>query len=194
MFILFLTGTLISIYTLLCFIRIILTWFPSMTYHKFTRFIAGICDPYLSLFNRIRFLQIGMVDFSPVAAIGVLVAVSSLLNNMAHHQRITLGGLLASLLSIVWAVAGSLLGFLIILMVIRLIALLFSKSNPSGIWYQLDMVLNPVIYKITGLFRNKRFISQKAALIMALLILLLLQLAGNTVTSVLIQILLRLPL
>lgn len=193
MFILFLTGTLISIYTLLCFIRIILTWVPSMTYHKFTRFIAGICDPYLSLFKRIRFLQIGMIDFSPVAAIGVLVAVSSLLNNMAHHQRITLGGLLASLLSIVWGVAGSLLGFLIILMIIRLIALLFTKNNPSGIWYQLDTVLNPVIYKIIGLFRNKRFISQKAALIMALLILLLLQIVGNTVTSVLIQILLRLP-
>ena len=101
MFIFSLLAGLISIYTMLCFIRIILTWFPSMTYNKFTLFLSRICDPYLNIFRRIQFLRLGYVDFSPAVAVALLVAVSSLVSNIALQQRIYVGGIVASLVSVV---------------------------------------------------------------------------------------------
>ena len=195
MFIFSLLASLISIYTMLCFIRIVLTWFPSMTYNKFTLFLGKLCDPYLNIFRRITFLRFGYVDFSPAIAVSLLVAASSLVSNIALQQRISVGGVIASLVSVVWAIASSLIGFLTILVAIRLIALLLSKGSVSSIWQALDSVLNPVIYRVAGMFysRDKHFISQKSALIISIIILILFQVAGGLIISIITRLLLSIP-
>lgn len=195
MFVFTVAAGLISLYTMLCFIRIILTWFPSMTYNKFTLFLGRICDPYLNVFTKIRFLRLGYVDFSPVVAIAILIAASSLLNNIAMQNRIALGGILAALISTVWSIASSILGLLAVLVAIRLIALLVTKNSTSPIWQSLDSTLNPIIYKVAGMFvsHDGRFVSQKTALLITIAVLIVLQLAGGLLISIITNLFLSLP-
>ena len=47
-------SVLISFYTLILFVRVILSWIPSLEYSKFGKVLAEICDPYLNLYKKIR--------------------------------------------------------------------------------------------------------------------------------------------
>ena len=73
----------VSLYTTLCIIRIIITWFPQINYSVFGRFLSTLCDPYLNLFGRIP-LRFGAFDFTPMLAIGALSVLSSVLANTAR--------------------------------------------------------------------------------------------------------------
>ena len=70
-------ATVVSIYSSLCLVRIFLTWIPQANYSKFGQFMSAICDPYLNIFSRVRFLRIGMIDFSPILAFALLSALAS---------------------------------------------------------------------------------------------------------------------
>ena len=56
-----LISQIISIYSILCFARILLSWIPSLSYSKVTQFLAKICDPYLNLFRKLP-LQFASLD------------------------------------------------------------------------------------------------------------------------------------
>jgi YggT family protein len=71
-------STLITIYIVLIFIRILMTWFTRIPYNRYLdavlRFVSEVTDPYLNLFRRfippVR-LGPGALDLSPI--VGVLV-------------------------------------------------------------------------------------------------------------------------
>lgn len=71
-------GTLITIYIVLIFIRILMTWFTRIPYNRYLSavlgFVSEVTDPYLNLFRRfippVR-LGPGALDLSPI--VGVLV-------------------------------------------------------------------------------------------------------------------------
>ena len=157
MFIFKLITTMISVYTLLCLIRIILTWLPELNYSAFGRFLSQACDPYLNIFRRIRFLQIGALDLSPIVAIGVLSLSSSLIMQMLVYGRFSLGFLLASIIQVCWTAISSVLTVYNILLVIRLVIALLKKDYSSRIWGALDRIIYPIQNKVTQLFfKNKR--------------------------------------
>jgi YggT family protein len=70
--------TLITVYIVLIFIRIVMAWIPRMPYNRYLdvvlRFVTDVVDPYLRIFRRfvpmIR-LGPGALDLSPI--VGVLV-------------------------------------------------------------------------------------------------------------------------
>lgn len=71
-------NTLVLVYLVLIFIRILMSWIPRMPYNRylaaFLQFVTDVTDPYLNLFRRfIPPLRIGpgALDLSPI--IGVLV-------------------------------------------------------------------------------------------------------------------------
>ena len=162
-----LLASVISFYILLCFIRILLTWIPGAQYNTFGRILSSICDPYLNLFRRFRFLRIGVFDLSPAIALCLLIALSAILKNIAVAKSFTLGGLLAMVIYLVWSVFSSLMFFLILLLVIRLIALLMRKDNYGSIWDGLDRTLNPIVFRMTSIFTRGRPTPYKTALIIA---------------------------
>jgi YggT family protein len=59
-------------YTILLFVRIVLSWFPSWHTYTWVRFIAFCTDPYLNLFRRILPPLGGVMDLSPILAFFVL--------------------------------------------------------------------------------------------------------------------------
>jgi YggT family protein len=61
----------VRIYSGLLIIYALLSWFPGAYESTFGRLIARICEPYLSLFDRLN-LNIGMIGFNVMIAIIVL--------------------------------------------------------------------------------------------------------------------------
>jgi YggT family protein len=78
-------NTLVLVYLVLIFIRILMSWIPRMPYNRylaaFLQFVTDVTDPYLNLFRRflppVR-LGPGALDLSPIVATLVLIVVSSL--------------------------------------------------------------------------------------------------------------------
>ena len=177
----------INIYLFLCFIKILLSWVPSAAYSSFGRVLSSIFDPYLNWFRRFKFTQIGMVDFSPILSLGILSIAAQLISTLVATGSISLWGLAAAMIQLIWSFAGFLLNFLLIFLVIRLIYDIFSSSNGSPFWYNLDRLLNPVISKATGFF-SQRNLSYRSRLIITILLILLLRIAlGILIGSLLFQ-------
>ena len=73
-------STLITVYIVLIFIQIILSWIPRIPYYRwldaFLTFVRDVTNPYLNLFRRIlppvRLGGAGL-DLSPMVAVFVLI-------------------------------------------------------------------------------------------------------------------------
>lgn len=188
-----LLAAAISLYTMMCFVRIILTWIPSLNYSKFGHFMATLCDPYMNYFRRFRFLRLGNIDFSPILSLGLLVAVSNIFSNIARTGRLGVGYILASIVSMAWSIVASLIGFLLILLIIRLVALFLGKGGGS-FWYSLDSTLNPIVYKIAGIFRGRNtFMTQKTAYIITIVALFVVRFLGSILFSIIVRLFTGLP-
>ena len=185
-------STIISLYTLMCFARIIVTWIPSLQNTAAARVLSSICDPYLYLFRGVKFLRLRTMDFSPVISIGILIMASSLFGNIAAMQKISLGIFLAMIISLVWSLASSILNFFIILMVIRLIFILLNKDSGS-IWYSFDQILTPVTSRIAKIFYAQRYYSQQTALIISIVLIFAAKLLAGFGIKYIIEMLQKLP-
>ena len=88
----------VLVYLVLVALRIIITWFRGADHHAPTEILARVTDPYLRWFQRLRFLRVGVLDFSPAAAILVLIVAGNVLQRLAAAQRVTAGIVLAQVL------------------------------------------------------------------------------------------------
>ena len=61
----------VDIYTILIFVRCLLTWLPNNTsaMQSISSVLGRICDPYLNLFRRIIPPIGGTIDISPIIAL-----------------------------------------------------------------------------------------------------------------------------
>ena len=193
-------ATAVNIYAFVCLIRIFLTWFPRANYSTAGRFLSSLCDPYLNLFRRIRFLNFRGLDFSPALALCVLYALSGILATLSRGQNITVGYLLAVVVSLIWSIISSVSKFFIVLLIIRLVAIgimrLMARKNRyrsySPFWDQVDSVISPFSYKVSGIF-TKKFIPFTTSLIIATVFSILAVKLGDFVILMLCNLLLHLP-
>ena len=151
-----LAGAL-SLYTLLCFIYILMSWFPGAKFTKFGHFMTSICEPYMGLFKKLSFLRIGNFDFSPIVSLGLLSLASAILAGIQRTGTIFFGGILGTIINSLWGIASSIIGIFTLLIFVRWIVLLINKGRTayeSG-WNQVDMLLNKMTYKIAGTFTNE---------------------------------------
>jgi YggT family protein len=77
-------DTLITVYVVLIFIRILISWIPRIPYNRvlraFITFITDVTDPYLNIFRRVLppvRMGPGALDLSPIVATFVLIILSS---------------------------------------------------------------------------------------------------------------------
>jgi YggT family protein len=78
-------NTLLILYLILIFVRILLTWLPRVPYNRvldvFLTFVTEVVDPYLNLFRRfLPLVKLGpaAIDISPIVATLVLLVVGRL--------------------------------------------------------------------------------------------------------------------
>ncbi|MGE5637021.1 MAG: YggT family protein [Nocardioidaceae bacterium] len=82
-------NTLVLVYLVLIFIRIIMTWIPRMPYNRVLSavlgFVQDVTDPYLNLFRRfIPPLRMGpgALDLSPIVATFVLIILGGVVQSL----------------------------------------------------------------------------------------------------------------
>jgi YggT family protein len=83
--------TLLLVYLVLIFIRIIMTWIPRIPYNRYLdmvlTFIRDVTDPYLNLFRRFIppvKMGPGALDLSPIVATFVLIIVGGIVVDVVH--------------------------------------------------------------------------------------------------------------
>jgi YggT family protein len=146
-------NVILIAYLFLISLRIVLGWFAPHALGKAWDLLTAATDPYLGLFRRVKFLRRDLFDFSPIAAILLLVVALDLVNQLLYYGRITLGFFLASVVSAAWSGARFLLLLFLIVGLLRTIPLLFRAAAGSNLWKVVDMIIQPVVAWVMRLFR-----------------------------------------
>ena len=194
--ILSLLSAVLTVYTVLCFINIIMSWLPGVKFTAFGKFISSITDPYLTFFSKWRFLTIGHIDFSPIISIGLLSLASSILGGIQSTGRIYFGGILATIIYMLWNIVSSILSIFLLFIIIRWIMLLVSKGNSSysSPWNQIDSFLQSFSYKVAETFSKNTFsMTYKKSLLITWITLLVLLLLGNFLIRILVGLCYKMP-
>jgi YggT family protein len=192
-FILNLAGSLAGIYMLLIFIRVMLSWFNAASLGRPVELLARFTDPYLNWWRRIPALRTGFIDLSPIAAMAALSLVQTACGIAVRYGRLTLGILAAIIVQAVWSVLSFVLGFFIIVLVLRLIAYLSNQNIYSAFWRIVDSISQPVLYRITRIFYRRRLINYLAGILLSLGVLAVLEVGGYFLVPWVLQALMRLP-
>ena len=179
-------SQLVQLYSFVCVIYILLTWMPSLRYSAFGRALASICEPFLRLFSRFRFTRVGMVDFSPILALGALSVVSMALRRFAYTGTFSFGFILAGLVQVVWSFFSYLLTILLIFLAARVIYdIFFSRGARGPFWIMLDNFLNPIISFASQIFFRSGGSLYRTRLIVTLACALVLRVGGGILANAL---------
>jgi len=184
---------IVNIYMMIIFFRIILTWFTWMQNSRIQEILAGITDPYLDWFRRFTFLRIGFLDLSPVAALCVLSLFSRVLTTIMYYGQITIGIVLALILQAVWGAISFLIGFVIIILILRLIAFLSRLNTSSTFWRIIDTISQPILYRINRIIFRDRIANYMTSLIVSISSLALIYLGLRILVFILTGMLVKLP-
>jgi len=183
----------LSSYMLLLFIRIIITWFSGSDFGRPYEILTSITDPYLNYFKQFSFLKFGMMDFSSIAGILLLVIIMNVLNTISRSGSITFGLILAIITGSIWSAVNFLITFFIMLVIIRLITGMLNATRQSSLMTTIETIISPVTnfvyYKI---FKNNN-ITYTTCLAASGAILLVLLISGNALISYLGKFLGNLP-
>jgi len=146
-------NVILIAYVFILSLRIILGWIAPQALGRAWDLLTAITDPYLKLFGRMRFLHGSLFDFSPIAAVIVLVVLIDLVNQLLYYSRITLGFFLASVLSAAWSGARFLLLLFLIVGLLRTIPLAFRGTSGAPLWKVVDTIMKPIVDWVMRVFR-----------------------------------------
>ena len=166
-------SSVVSIYTLLCLVRVMLSWFPGAEYSRFGQVLRQMCDPYLDIFRRFRFLRFSSFDFTPAIGLCVLMALQAFFNSLAMGKAFRISTILSMLVMLVGNIFTSVLGFFAVIILVRLIVYLIIGDGQGSysIWTAMDRAISPIIFRIAGLVFRNQSISFVKALVTSFIIL-----------------------
>ncbi|MBI9102119.1 MAG: YggT family protein [Spirochaetales bacterium] len=188
-----LLNGLLSVYMLLLFIRVLLTWFRGPAMGKPVEILKMVTDPYLNWFRRFSFLRLGNFDFSPLLAFIVIGVVLNITSTIAAYGKITLGVVLALIVSSLWSAASFLLTIFLIIAVVRYIMYLVGTSAYSTFAKTLENMLEPINDFFRRLLFKQKFMAQNKMTGISAIVLLILLVGGNFLMRYLTKFLAELP-
>jgi YggT family protein len=193
-FIFSLLASAAGLYSLLIFIRIIISWFGNSVSGKPVELLTRVTDPYLDWWRRTLNLRLGALDLSPIAAIAGLSLVQNILTNLSRFGRITLGYILSVVLLSVWSAASFILGFFFVILILRTIAYLANRNIYSPFWNVIDTISQPVLFRINQILFGGRITDYLKRIIVSSIVLAAVWIGGGIAIRVLAFFLAKLPL
>lgn len=185
---------LTSLYLILIFIRVIMSWFSGMQYGRPLEILHNITDPYLNWFRRFSFLRLGAFDFSPVAAMATLSIANTVFTRLAQGGVVKIGIIASMLVAALWSAVSFLLGFCAIVLVLRLIAYIINANIYNSFWRVIDSISQPVVFHISRFLLKRRSIGYAAAIVLSIVVTALAYIIGGIAVSVLELFLINLPI
>jgi YggT family protein len=183
----------VSIYMVLCFLRVLSSWLPGVDLGKPGELLATATDPFLGLFSRVSWLHVGSFDFSPIAALALLTLVNSILTTLAFSGTISLGIILGMVLAALWAAVGFILSFFAICALVRIIVAAAHWNGLHPVWRVVDSMLNPILYRINRIIYRNRIVNYLQSLVTGFVVLVVLRVAGGELVNLLVRLLNGLP-
>ncbi|HQO45133.1 MAG TPA: YggT family protein [Rectinema sp.] len=187
-------SSLVSLYMVLCIIRIFFSWIPSLTDTKWGKLIARLTDPYLNLFRGFSLFRTTAVDFSPIVALAVLSVLNNLFMTLSYAVRITLGFILSLLLDAAWSAISFVLGFFLVISVVRIIGFLARIAVLHPLWQILDGIINPLLFRINKIIYRGRAVQYLQGLITGFVAVLVVRALGGLLVRLLTSLLMSLPI
>jgi YggT family protein len=187
-------GGVTSLYMILIFIRILLGWFPGTLRGGPAGILCGITDPYLDWFRRFPRLRFGSLDLSPIVALGLLSVVNNIFTTLGRYGSVSLALILAMLVSAAWSALSFILGFCILILVLRLIAFLSNRNVYQSFWGIIDAFSRPINYRINRFIFRNRLVRYETGLIVSIAVLLGIRILLGILIRLGIGFLARLPL
>lgn len=160
-------SAFLVVYMILIFIRVLLTWFQGPNLGRPVAILGAVTDPYLNWFRRFRFLRTDRIDFSPIAALIVLVVVLNITNEIGSYGMISFGMVVAIILSALWSAISFILTFLAILDAIRFIGELLNVNSINPFWHTLDIILSGVLNWTGRVILRSRPVTYRMALLVS---------------------------
>lgn len=114
-------NAIVAGYTLLVIVLILHDWYSHPTGNRPVQLLRKIASPYLKLFRRIPFLQVGGVVLAPMVALLCLATVQIVLSGILRYGVISLGIVLVSVFNGIWFAVAMILSLLIASSAVRLI-------------------------------------------------------------------------
>jgi len=182
-----------GIYSLLLFIRIIISWFGGLPSSKPVALLERVTDPYLDWWRSHLNLRIGFLDFSAVAAIVAVSVAQNIFYSISYSGVFKIGNILAIILLSIWSVVFFILVFCLVIIILRLIAYLTNRNTYSPFWRVIDSISQPVLYRLNRIIFGKRIAGYLKGIILSSLLLVALMIAGRFAVPVLTGFLLKLP-
>ena len=176
--IMWLLASVAGLYSLLIMVRIILTWFGSMQYSGLGAFLSRLTDPYLDWWRRHLNLRIGVLDLSPIVAMAALSVFQTICSSIAMFGRISIGAVLSVCLSALWSAVSFILGFCLVVLILRLIAYYAHSNIYSPFWNIVDTVSRPIMYRINRIIFGRRIVRFTTGIIVSVLVLAALMAGG----------------
>ncbi len=172
-------GAAVSIYMLLIFVRVLLTWFSGARYGRAYEVLASVTDPYLDWFRRTTPVRFGAFDFSPLVGILALGIVGNVFSRIAISGSITVGYLLAIVLSAVWSVVSFFLLFFLVVAAIRMVGLVANLDEQGRFWSVIEQILNPFLQVVVRPFLRGHFTSYRRSLLIFIAVIALVSFVGR---------------
>lgn len=150
-------ALLCSIYSIVCFVAILITFLPGAKFTTIGKFLTAITEPYLKFFRRFKKLRIENIDFSPLLALGVLSVLNSIFARISHSQKISFAVILDSVVYMLWNLFFYVLVFFAVIAFVRWIVLVVNhgQRSESSIWYSIDSFISRISYKLASKFTKK---------------------------------------
>ena len=187
-------NVVIVVYIILLSVRILRTWFHGSFHGKPWEMLIKVTDPYLSLFSGIKFLRQGMFDFSPIAAIFVLVVLLYMVNAILYFGRITLGLIIGSVLSAAWWGLAFLLLLFLILAIIRAFTMSLGRDTESSFSRVVRLMIQPLVALVVRYVPIKRQLSDIQYLYLTIAILFIFRFLGGYLIGLLVNFFITLPI
>ncbi len=163
-------AKLIGIYSMLIWIRIILSWIrsPQLQSNEVYIFLCSVTDPFLNIFKPKNYA--GRIDFSPLFALMILNTVKTVLEMIYTYNKITFWLVLAVLINNLW---GYIFRYIFLIVIIMLVVRIFiSKSTTaqSQMWLNvIDRNLNAPVGLVFRLFYSNKQVSDQTLVITSLI-------------------------
>ena len=172
-------ARLLRLYSFMIWIRIIMSWFVrSHRDGSFSSFLAGAVDPYLNMFKR-KGMTIGILDFSPIIAIGLVSVAESILSFSIQAF---------------WSYGLSIyLSLLIILMIFRTISAFSSNPMMRASSYSMTMGADSFCSMIRSFFPNGSRVSERTISVIGLVLSIRMYFGGKYLFGYLMRLAIRIP-
>lgn len=121
-------ANLIGLYSILCLIRVVISWFPQFQDNVFARFLASICDPFFALFN-FSFSQVGALNLSSVFALFFLYLAQNIFQSLAIAQNFSAFTILTIVINLALSMINAILTILLVVVGLRLVLELTNNRN-----------------------------------------------------------------